>query len=164
MRESERKCFEISRRIHAWQCLEHKALAKTFHSRPRVPDAGTLSSKKLLIEGMRENASFCVHQNANVLRFLVGYMLGNVLSTTLLPRHFTGALVFPMPVLWVTANCWWNARNCIILRASERECFEMSHWIHAWQRLEHDTLTKVSHPVSLDATFTPSHSQSAADP
>ena len=51
-----------------------------------------------------------------------------------------------------------------LMRESERECFEVSRRINAWQRLEHDALAEVSHPIKLKAEFTPSQCTKCCGP
>jgi len=51
-----------------------------------------------------------------------------------------------------------------LMRESERECFEISRRINAWQRLENDALAEISHPIQVKAEFTPSQCTKCCGP
>ena len=51
-----------------------------------------------------------------------------------------------------------------LLRESERECYEISRRIKAWQRLEHDALAEIAHPVQVRAMFIPSNCNKCSGP
>jgi len=51
-----------------------------------------------------------------------------------------------------------------LMREAEREGVELARRINAWQRLEHNALAEIPHPLQLEARFTPTHCTKCSGP